>query len=270
MYNNLKIVQYDRGNLGEFTSLLIQGIDNPVQYKRKLNGFYFMDFDGSLDALMYDPHRPNIESVAFQRMLFGSSVYECLLNNDYQRARFIFNQMVCIKSDYPNDSIETLYGIPIRRKTYEYPSDKTIVTRIHNFDYFNLTDVFDGATVYNLHCRPSKRWIFKFLFFYKKHLDHEQNALRFANGLEEYWDFNWNTNQRLNDSYINLDCYELFKGNPLIFDQSVTPLLLANFEQNNQILKSFGLDHNDNYVSPNDLLKIVSGLFKLGELNGSS
>lgn len=274
MYSNLNIVQYDRGNLGEFTSLLLYNklIKNDIdvfECSRNLNGFNFQDFDGSFDALMYDPIRPNIDSVSFQRMLFGSSVYECLLNNEPQRARYIFNQMVCIKNDYPFDSVETIYGLPLRRKTYEYPN-KTIVTRIHNFDYFDLKETFDQATIYNIHCRPSKRWIFKFLFFYKKHLDHQQNQLRLSKGLQYYWDYNWEINQSFNDSYINLDCYELFKGNPLIFDQSVVPLLQSNFEQNNQILKQYGLDYRDNFISSNDLLSIVSRFFKLGEHNGSS
>jgi len=106
MYEGLTIVQYDRGNMGEFVclSLYKKIFGTNVYFEKRKNdlGWSFQNIDGSLDSLLYDYHRDSIDSVTLQEYVFNSSVYENLLAENYSEARKILNAMINYRIDNPD------------------------------------------------------------------------------------------------------------------------------------------------------------------------
>jgi len=269
-YKDLKIVQYDRGNMGEFISLMLHSMfyEPVLDHRRKdLNSYNFMAYDGSLDSLLYDMHR-SAEPVTMQNEMFGTCVYDCMLRGQVDRARSIFAEMTKLRQLHPKIKVDDVFSRG--DYSYSYLDDMSpnydCITRIHNFHRISLEDYFPGSTIYSVFCPPEKRWIFKFLYFYKKKLDNNQERLQ--RGLREFWDFNWNMNQNYDDRYIMIDCYEIFAGGNLFFDKSLCPVIKRNSESNIDILKKFNLDYRMDYVSSDDLLGIVSSFFQSGDYHG--
>lgn len=263
IYKPLKIVQYDRGNMGEFISLMLHSMFyEPVLHHRNknLNSYNYMQYDGSLDSLLYDMHRIP-EPVKIQNEMFGTCVYECMLEGQVDRSRRVFSEMVKLRQLYLGEQVDDVYW----RGDYAYSyleniePDYDCITRVHNFHDISIGDYFPESTVYCVFCPPEKRWIFKFLYFYKKRLDNNQERLR--RGLRDFWDFNWNSNQRADSRYIMIDCYELLAGGNLFFDKSLYPVIKHNSESNLDILRKFNLDYKMDYVASDDLLDIVSSFF---------
>lgn len=267
MYENMTIVQYDRGNMGEFMCLLLyKKIFGEAKYEEKRPnnlGWYFMNVDSTVDCLLYDYHRSTVESVNNQRAVFGTCAYEEILAGNYEEARRIMHAMINYRKQHPNTSPEALNVMELPDPDYSYDPDHKVLTRIHAFDPMDLTKVFPGATIYNLYSPPEKRWIFKFLYLYKKHRDSVENTLqRLTNGLDEFWNFNWVRNCEPKDGLINIDCYEIFLGNT---NEHIGPeyadVLAENFENNKSMLERFGLDHTRDNVSSEELLAILTEVY---------
>jgi hypothetical protein len=267
MYEGLTIVQYDRGNLGEFICLsLYKKMFNVDVYfeKRKNNlGWYFMNIDGSMDALMYDYHRPRIESVTFQKLVFNSCIYEELLAGNIASARNIMNGMINYRLENPDIAPENLELRLLSNPDTSYDPTKKTLTRIHNFDNIDLAAAFPGAEIVNVYCRPEKRWLFKFFFMLKKSEDgFENNSQRLKNGIEEFWNFNWNKNLEYKEGAVNIDAYDIFLGNVVEpFNKDFESIFKENFETNNALIKIYNLDHTRDYVSSDELLNIVKSLY---------
>lgn len=268
MYEGLTIVQYDRGNLGEFISLSaykkIFGVDVYSERRKNNLGWYFMNIDGSLDSMLYDYHRSYIESVSMQRYLFGSCVYENLLKENYDEARKIFHAMVNYRKNNPDCSPEKLIPFTLPDPDYSYDSSTKVLTRIHNFDDIYLRKAFPGAEIINIYCRPEKRWIFKFLYMHKKHQDSViNNTQRFSQGFNNFWNFNWNKNLDIKYGCHNIDCYDVFLGNTVdYFGPEFNADFADNFNSNKNMLELYGLDYTRDYVSSDELLAIVRNIYK--------
>jgi len=267
MYENMTIVQYDRGNMGEFMCLLLyKKIFGEAKFseKRPNNlGWNFMKIDSTIDGMLYDYHRPNIESVNIQRSIFGTCIYEEILAGNYQDARNITHAMINYRKLNPNIVPEHISIIDLPNPDFSYDNNHKVLTRIHAFDKFDLTKVFPGAQIYNLYSPPEKRWIFKFLYLYKKHRDSVENTLqRLNNGLEEFLDFNWNRNLELKEGLINVNSYDLMLGktNENISDE-FNAILLENLEENKSMLEKFGLDYTRDNVSKEELLPILTQIY---------
>lgn len=264
IYKDLKIVQYDRGNMGEFISLMLHSMFyEPVLNHRNidLNSYNFMPYDGSLDSLLYDTYR-TAESVKIQNDMFGTCVYDCMLESKVEIARKIFCEMSKLRNVYPRERADDLYFKGNYKDAYLDHIDPSYdyITRIHNFHGIRIENYFPKSNIYAIFCPPKKRWIFKFLYFYKKSMDNNRDRLK--RGLKDFWDFNWKINQDFDDRYIMIDCYELLTGGNLFFDKSLYPVIKHNSESNLDILRKFNLDYKMDYVSSDDLLDIVSSFFR--------
>lgn len=267
MYENMTIVQYDRGNLGEFICLsLYKKYFNVDLYDSKRQnglGWFFMGRDATLDCFLYDYHRPNVESVKLQRAIFGTCVYEELLAKNYEDARRITHAMINYRKSNPDVPPEQVNMIDLSDPDYSYDSSSKILTRIHIFDDVDMSRAFPGAEIINVYCPPEKRWIFKFLFMYKKHLDSVQNnQQRTSNGVDEFWNFNWVRNLEYKEGLTNINVYDMFigKSNDL-FDSTFTEQLLDNFEANKAMLELFNLDYKRNNVTSDELLPIIRSIY---------
>lgn len=266
-YENMTIVQYDRGNMGEFMCLLLyKKIFGEAKYEEKRPnnlGWYFMNVDGTIDCMLYDYQRPNIESVAMQRAIFGTCVYEEILAGNFVEARKITHAMINYRKLNPNGSPENINAIDLPDPDYSYDPEHKVLTRIHSFDDIDLTKVFPGAHIYNLYAPPEKRWIFKFLYLYKKHRDSVENTLqRLSCGIEEFLEFNWVRNREPRDGLINVNCYDIFLGNTNdIIGSEYSEVLAENFANNKSMLDKFGLDYRRNDVSKEELLPILSQIY---------
>lgn len=267
MYEGLTIVQYDRGNLGEFICLSaykkIFGVD--VYFERRKNnlGWYFMNIDGSLDSMLYDYHRTKVESVTIQKYVFGSCVYENLLSGNYDEARKILHAMINYRKSNPDCAPESLIPFDLPDPDYSYDSSKKVLTRIHNFDNIDLSLAFPGSEIINVYCRPEKRWIFKFLYMYKKHQDSLlNNTQRFSKGFDEFWNYNWSKNLTVKEGAVNIDCYDVFLGNTgSYFGSDFSADFADNFNGNKSMLESYGLDHTRDNVTSDELLAIIKTIY---------
>ena len=262
-YKNLKIVQYDRGSMGEFISLMLHSTfyEPVLQHRKKeLNSYNFMPYDGSLDSLLYDTHRV-AESVKIQNRLFGTCAYECMMQGRVEDTRNIFSHMTKLRNVYPQERADDLYFKGGYEDVYLESSEPEydFITRIHNFHKIKIEEYFPDSTIYSVFCPPEKRWIFKFLYFYKKSLDN--NTERLKRGLIDFWDFNWNINESYSDRYIMIDCYDLLTGSNLFFNETLYPIIKQNSESNLEILREFDLDHRLDNVASDDLLGIASSFF---------
>jgi len=267
MYENMTIVQYDRGSLGEFICLsLYKKYFNVDLYDSKRQGglgWFFMRHDLTLDCLLYDYHRPNIESVDLQRAIFGTCVYEEILAKNYEEARKITHAMINYRKTNQNTHPGEVIIMDLGDPDYSYNKENKILTRLHVFDDINMSEVFPGAEIVNVYCPPEKRWIFKFLFMYKKHRDSVQNnKQRTINGIDEFWNFNWVRNLEYKEGYNNINVYDMFLGktNDLL-DQNYSSQLLDNFEANKAMLELFNLDYKRNNVTSDELLPIVKNIW---------
>ena len=267
MYDNLTIVQYDRGNMGEFMCLLLhKKIFGEAKYdeKRPNNlGWYFMNVDGTIDCMLYDYQRMNIESVVMQRAVFGTCVYEELLAGNFEDARLITHAMINYRKQYPNGSPENIQIVDLPNPDYSYDPSHKVLTRIHAYDNLDLTKAYPNAKIYNLYSPPEKRWIFKFLYLYKKHRDSVENTLqRLSCGLDEFINFNWVRNLEPKEGLININCYDIFLGKTNdIITSDYKEILIENFETNKSMLDRFGLDYKRNDVSKEELLPILAQIY---------
>ena len=266
-YENMTIVQYDRGNMGEFVCLAMHkkifGEDVFSERRRNNLGWYFMNIDGALDCLLYDYHRPNVESLRFQKVMFGSCAYECIQDGNFDEARRITHAMINYRKQLPNTSPESVDVLSLDPPDYGYDESYKVLTRIHNFDNLDLTPVYPGAKIVNVYCRPEKRWIFKFLYLYKKHQDAPETlAQRFIGGIDEFWDFNWNINLEPKVGLTNVDCYDIFLGNSSEFGSEYIGIFGENFENNKSMLEAYGLDYTRDNVGSDELLNIVKTIYQ--------
>jgi len=266
MYEGLTIVQYDRGNMGEFVclSLYKKIFGTNVYFEKRKNdlGWSFQNIDGSLDSLLYDYHRDSIDSVTLQEYVFNSSVYENLLAKNYSEARKILNAMINYRIDNPDCHPEKIDMFNISDPNYSYNPFKRVLTRIHNFDNLDLNIAFPGAEIINVYCRPEKRWIFKFLYMYKKHKDSPEDSIgRFSKGFDKFWEFNWNTNLLPKEGAINIDCYNIFLGKTDYFGSEFDNVFYNNYCENRMMLESYGLDYTRDNVSREELCGIIKGVY---------
>ena len=266
-YENMTIVQYDRGCMGEFISLALHkkifGEDKFTEKRNNNLGWYFMNIDGTIDSFLYDYHRPNIESVVMQRSLFGTCVYEEMKAGNVAEVQRITHAMINFRKHVGNVSPENIVVYELPDPDYSYDSTEKVLTRIHNFDNIDLLEFFPGANVINVYSPPEKKWIFKYLFMYKKHKDGVVNQLqRFSEGVDEYWNFNWNKNLSYNSKYTNVNCYEYFLGNTVDpLDSSFASVLKDNYDENVAYLQANGLDYTRNNVGSDELLTIVRNIY---------
>lgn len=266
-YENMTIIQYDRGSLGEFICLSLYKKyfgESLYDSKRKNGlGWYFQKHDSLLDGLMYDYHRPNIESVNIQRSIFGTCIYEEILAGNYETARNISHAMINYRKLNRDTDPTDILIFYLPQPDYTYDSSSKLLTRMHVFDDIDLTQVYPGAEIVNVFCPPEKRWIFKFLFMYKKKLDAKFNMdQRFSDGVDNYWNFNWSRNLTPKDGLINLNCYELFLGNTNdLIGAEYSTQLLDNFAENVSMLEAHNLDYTRDNVSSDELLAIVKNIY---------
>jgi hypothetical protein len=266
-YENLTIVQYDRGNMGEFVCLSMHkkifGEDMFTEKRKNDLGWYFMNIDGTLDCLLYDYHRPRVESVYLQNVVFGKCAYEMILDGEIEEARNTMHAMINYRKLNPNTSPEKIDIENLPAPDYSYDPSQPVLTRIHNFDDLDLAPVFPGANIINIYCPPEKRWIFKFLYLYKKHLDSiETLDQRFKNGVEEFWNFNWTKSLSPKDGLTNVNCYEIFLGNTnSYFGSEYASIFGENFENNKSMLDTYNLDYTRDNVSSEELLEIIRTIY---------
>jgi hypothetical protein len=266
-YENLTIVQYDRGNMGEFVCLSMHkkifGEDMFTERRKNDLGWYFMNIDGALDCLLYDYHRPNVESVRMQKIVFRECAYESILDGRMEDARDIMHAMINYRKLNPNTSPENIDIINLPSPDYSYDPSQKVLTRIHNFDGLDLLPVFPGANIVNIYSPPEKRWIFKFLYLYKKHLDSGETLdQRFINGVEEFWNFNWTKNLIPRDGMTNVNCYKIFLGNTSdYFGTEYVSIFGENFENNKSMLDRYNLDYTRDNVTSEELLSIIRSLY---------
>jgi len=262
----MTIVQYDRGNMGEFVCLAMHkkifGEDMFTEKRQSDLGWYFMNIDGSLDCLLYDYHRPFVESVKLQKIVLGSCAYESILDGDFEEARRNMHAMINYRKINPNTPPEKIDIVELPAPDYSYDPTQKVLTRIHNFDNIDIASVFPGAEIINIYCPPEKRWIFKFLYLYKKHQDSTRTINeRFNLGIEEFWNFNWIRNLEPKDGLTNVNCYEVFLGNSIGFGSEYTAIFGENFENNKSMLDRYNLDYTRNNVSSDELLSVVRSVY---------
>lgn len=154
------------------------------------------------------------------------------------------------------------YDLPDPDFNYNSSSSR-IITRIHIYDDIDLKAAYPGAEIINVYCPPEKRWIFKFLYMYKKHQDTRKNNLeRFKNSIDEFWNFNWSQNLDYKSGLVNINAYDVFIANENdIFDSSFSSIMMSNFARNNSILQQNGLDYTRDNVSSEELLSIIKNVY---------
>jgi hypothetical protein len=266
-YENMTIVQYDRGNMGEFVCLAmhknIYGEDMFTEKRKNDLGWYFMNIDGAFDCLLYDYHRPKVESVYLQKVVFGSCAYESILDGNIDEARETMHAMINYRKTFPKTSPDMIDILDIPEPDFSYDPNHKVLTRIHNFDGLDLVPVFPGAKIVNVYCRPEKRWIFKFLYLYKKHLDSTDSLKdRFKNGVEDFWNFNWVRNLEPKKGLINVDCYNIFLGKVGgIFGDEFTNIFSENFNNNKSMLDRYSLDYKRDNVTSDELLSVIRSIY---------
>ena len=222
-----------------------------------------MNIDGTLDSFLYDYHRPNIESVNLQRSIFGTCVYEEMKAGNVDEVQRLTHAMINYRKQSGYIQPEHVPIFDVSDPDYTYDGTKKTLTRIHNFDNMDMLQFFPGATVINVYSPPEKRWIFKYLFMYKKHQDNRVNQLqRFSSGVDEYWNYIWNVNQSFNPKYTNVNAYEYLLGNfGDLLDSSFVDIFRNNYDNNISFLEENGLDHTRDNVSSDELLPIIRNMY---------
>ena len=291
-FSGLTILSYDRGQMGEFFTILLQhklyndNIDTDFinKFKSKYaHSFNAWAIDKTFNCIIdTDFHFIKNVTKDFQRDVFGKEVYNMIQDKEYELARSSLIKMLNLNDFFNGDyrmfcemTFTKDYKNILNLLTDDYSSYNAVVTRSHNRINLDFTECFTGCTHINFYTEEKYKGIFRALYYFKK------IERMFSKDIHAYWNINsienfiekyewiWEAPTGPIKNAININVYDILVGKlypeEFMIDDNTKDIIIKNNKVNINLLNNVGIDLNKGITKSellNKLLPICEELIK--------
>jgi len=272
-FSGLTVISYDRGQMGEFYSHLLHLKKfNKSESTSYNNMWKTYKTEKTFDGLIYTPMQ-NSYSTIFNENLYGKSIHHMIIDNEYNEAReallSLINLSYFIERNEFDDAVSNNKFNELKKLMHTDECYDDVISKYHNYNMIDITEIFTNCTHINFYCKPNKRWIFILLYFYKKLINKIYEGSEWLINSEKKLInfFNFvicSSNSIPLNNAINIDAFDLLnvknKINDIFYKNEETKLLVNNnIKANIDIITSLGYDINDDEV---DIEKTILNLYR--------
>jgi len=262
-FSGLTVISYDRGQMGEFYSHLLNLKKfNKSEATSHNNMWKALKTEKSYDVLTYTP-MINAAATISSKKIYGKTIHQMIIDHEYDEAKKALLSFINLSDFIDNDAFYDVVSknkfneLKILMHTDEYYND--VITRYHNYNMIDLTKIFTNCNHINFYCSSNKRWIFMLLYFYKKIInkvyEKPEWAINNETNLIDFFNFVVSSSNSIPlDNAININAFDLFnienKINDIFYKNEETQFLVnKNIKANIDIITNLGYDINDDEVN---------------------